>query len=171
MRIFYAQNNELAPAGTVYRNPGFYAGPEAGATAVYLDADYPQIAADYLAADVAVTRIDNLAPTYAPANAEAAQAVIAIPGDWRDLPWSQPDDRGLTLRGVASSVSSEPIRSKAEAEAAIEAYLSGEIDRPQPDADGLTIRELNADLEAAGLEVIPGEDPAATAARLAKAED
>lgn len=47
----------------------------------------------------------------------------AIPETWRDLDWPE-------LRSLAASVSSTPVRSKAEAEAAIEAELARRAPAP-----------------------------------------
>lgn len=44
------------------------------------------------------------------------------------------------------------------------------VDAPQPEANGLTIRELNADLEAAHIEIDPADSPAQKLAKLETAE-
>lgn len=164
MKLFYSRSSDGAPKGAQFRNARLYSGPDPKASTVYLGGDYPRIEADYASLGAVVIRLDKVAPAYVPADLSAD--VVLIPGDWRTLPWSQPDERGVTLRGLASQVSDTPIKTKDEAVAAIEAYLSGEIDRPLAAANGLTRREMNANLEGLHLEIVPDEDPAETFQRI-----
>lgn len=170
MKIFYGKANDLLPDGFTFRNARFFENVMPDAKEVVIDGDYPEIEEAYRGADVPVSRIDKVAPVYTPAPGSAgASDVVSIPADWRNLPWTQPDERGLTLRGLASDVSTETIRSKEDAFAAIEAYLAGDLDKPLADAGGLSRRELNADLEVLGLEIEPDEAPADTVSRIADA--
>lgn len=122
MDVIYSRSRVAIAKGQRFQNPRHFAGPLEGATSVHIDGDYPLIEAAYAAEGVAVTRLDVLTPLSALVEPQEAD-IITIPADWRDLPWSQPDERGLTLRGVASSVSQGPIKTKDEAVAAVEAYL------------------------------------------------
>lgn len=167
MKLFYSRNAERAPKGAKYRNPRFFQGVEDKASVVYLDGDYPEIEAAYVSNDVPVIRLDAASPAAVEAVNYPGADPVVIPADWRDLPWSQPaDERGYSLRGVAALVSDSPIRSKEDAVTAIETYLAGDLDRPIPEAGSLSRRELNANLEALGLEIEPGEDPAETFQRI-----
>jgi hypothetical protein len=124
MDLAYGRHLIPSMAGLAFRNARFFAGPEEGATTVYVDGDYPLIQSAYEARGVKVLRLDA-APVLAPVldEAQSDRPAVDIPADWRELGWSQPDERGLTLRSLASQVSAEPIINKAQAVAAIEAYL------------------------------------------------
>lgn len=164
MKLFYSRSADAAPKGTKFRNVRFYEAPEPKAATVYIDGDFPKIEADYASLGALVVRVDKIAPAFVPA--DLGDDVILVPGDWRTLPWTQPDERQMTLRGLASQVSDVPVRTKDEAVQAIEAYLSGELDRPLDGAGGLSRRELNASLEGLNLEIVPNEDPAETFQRI-----
>lgn len=171
MKLFYGANTERMPEGATFRNHAFFDGvADPDASTVYLEGDYPRIQEAYEAKGVSVVRLDGVSP---PADPEAQFPVDPaeqplIPADWRNLPWTQPDERGLTLKGLASQVSENTIRSKDDAVAAIEDYLAGGLDKPLADAGGLTRRQLNADLEALGLDIEADEAPADTVARIAE---
>jgi len=173
MKVFYGSNAERKPQGAIFRNARFFETRLPDATTVYLDGDYPEIETAYRAADVQVIRLDAVAPAPLEPGEDLPVNPVSIPADWRELPWTHAaDERGLTLRGLAAEVSEEPIRSKDEAVAAIETYLAGDLDRPLKDAQGLTRRELNADLESLGLPIIPDEEALITwdRVRVAKLE-
>lgn len=125
-----AYGRTLLPAmeGKAFRNARFFTAPEEGVESVWIDGDYPEIEAAYAAKGVKTYRLDAAQPTPAepesPAPANPLVPTIVIPADWRDLPWSQPDERGLTLRGLASDVSAEPVKTKDEAVKVIEAHLA-----------------------------------------------
>lgn len=120
-----AYGRSLVPGmeGKAFRNARFFVAPEEGVTAVWVDGDHPAIQSAYEALGVKVLRLD--ATPAVPAAPEVVQPVepVFIPADWRELGWSQPDERGLTLRSLASQVSETAIINKAQAVAAIEAYL------------------------------------------------
>lgn len=119
--LVYSQTRQ--PDGRKQLNPRFFDGPVDGASTVYLDGDWPRIAEAYERKGVKVLRLDA-APVLAPAETEIQEREpVFIPADWRELGWSQPDERGLTLRSLASQVSETAIINKAQAVAAIEAYL------------------------------------------------
>lgn len=119
--LVYSQTRQ--PGGRKQINPRFFTGPLPEVSTVYLDGDWPRIAEAYEREGVKVLRLDA-APVLAPVLAEVQPAEpVFIPADWRELGWSQPDERGLTLRSLASRVSDAPIINKAQAVAAIEAYL------------------------------------------------
>lgn len=110
----------------------------------------------------------------APGLGVVERAVVIIPDGWPDLPWSKPNADGLTLRGLATLVADGPVFNKAQATSAIEAELlrrasagtligdgSGERlppidgDPDEESSNGLTRREMNADLEAVGVDPDP----------------
>lgn len=121
MELVYSQARQ---PGRKRLNPRFFDGIVEGVTTVYLDGDWPKIAAAYEAAGVKVLRLDFVAPVHRFEMPAVQREPVSIPADWRDLPWSQPDERGLSLRSVAASVSDTPVINKAQAFAAIEAHLS-----------------------------------------------
>lgn len=171
MKLFYSRSDAALPKGAKFQNARFFETVEPGARTVYLDGDYPEIESAYRSADVQVIRLDAAAPAPLQPGEQPPANEVVIPADWRDLPWTQPADaRGLTLRSLAAEVSEGPIRSKDDAVAAIETYLAGELDRPLDAAGGRTRRELNASLEALGLEIEPGEDPGETFQRIEGAQ-
>lgn len=113
---------------------------------------------------------------------EDERAKVYIPAEWRDLPWTPKPDQDLSLRSLASMVSDTPIINKAQAAAAITAELerrkattppapeptaepesdaggtkadgAGLLDAPIGDS-GLTLQEVQADLEVLGVEFDP----------------
>jgi len=100
VKLIYGENNERAPEGARYRNPGFYSGPEADTSEVYLDGAYPQIEAEYLAAGVPVFQVSQgveaAQPAPAPAPAKSGRKAKA-PVD-PDVPLEEAG--GLTLREI-----------------------------------------------------------------------
>lgn len=129
--LVYSQTRQ--PDGRKQLNPRFFDGPVEGITTVYIDGDWPRIAEAYEAKGVKVLRIDAVAPAFniefrPLAETGPTQFPVFIPADWRELGWSQPDERGLTLRSLASQVSETAIINKAQAVAAIEAYLGVEVE-------------------------------------------
>jgi hypothetical protein len=173
MELVYAREAQTLKGGQAQRNPRFFTGPEDGVSRVVLVGDWPDIRAAYENLGIPVERLDAseaerqasnipLAPAPARPAAEDPGSVV-IPEGWEALPWSKPGEDGLTLRGLASSVSPAPVLNKAEATAAIEAELirrgaagAGPVVDPldvaQPEACGLTLRELHADLTALGIQ-------------------
>jgi hypothetical protein len=170
IELIYSQQSSDFVEGRAYSNPRFYSTPRSGISKVYLVGDWPQIAADYEALGVSVERLDT-APLPEPAPAPAAivhkaedPGSVIIPDGWADLSWQK-------LRSIASQVSDAPIKNGDEARAAIEAELKRRaLDVPLEDANGLTTRELNADLEAAGQEINPEDTPAHKLAKIEAAD-
>lgn len=179
IELIYSQQSTDYVEGRAYSNPRFYSTPRSGISKVYLVGDWPRIEADYTALGVPVERLDK-APVPAPAPAPAAithtaedPGSVVIPDDWEGLPWPK-------LRGLASQVSAEPIKNGEEARAAVRAELDRRkataavdpLDEPQPDAGGLTLRELHADLTALDVAWEPTDTPAdlLTLRDLARAE-
>lgn len=165
IELIYSQQADGFVEGRAYSNPRFFSTPRQGISKVFLVGDWPAIEAAYKAMGVPVERLDaapRSAPVIAippPKTGENPGAVI-IPDGWRDLPWSK-GNGGLTLRGLASSVSATPVINSAGAVTAIEAELKRRtLDVPNADANGLTLRELHADLEALGADYTPGDAPA-----------
>lgn len=141
-KILYSQTGFGLRAGHQFENPRFYSGVRKGVTHVYVDGDWPQIVADYEAADVTVERIDTLPEIVAPAVTKGPAKVsdddrarTHIPGDWRDLPWTGKPDAGLTLRGLATILCDEPVLNKAQAIDAVEAELRRRADALTASAD------------------------------------
>lgn len=140
MELIYSRQASDFIKGRVYSNPRFYASPRRGVTKVYLVGDWPKIEADYRALGVPVERLDEEAASAKPKPEPSAEealarltaqtaaderALIYIPDDWRDLPWTRPTaDRDLTIRGLACMLSDAPVINKAQAVAAIQAELN-----------------------------------------------
>lgn len=170
IELIYSQQSSDFVEGRAYSNPRFYSTPRSGVSKVYLVGDWPKIEADYKALGVPVERLDA-APLPEPAPAPAAVshkaddlAAVTIPEGWADLPWQK-------LRSIASQVSDTPIKNAAEARQAIEVELRRRaLDVSHDEANGLTTRELNADLEAAGVEIDPEDSPAEKLAKIEAAE-
>lgn len=170
IELIYSQQADGFVKGMAYSNPRFYSTPRTGVSKVYLVGDWPKIEADYTALGVPVERLDA-APQPEPAPAPAAVShkaedpgAVTIPEGWADLPWQK-------LRSIASQVSDAPVKNAAEAKAAIEAELRRRaLDVPHDEANGLTTRELNADLESAGVEIDPEDSPAEKLAKIEAAE-
>lgn len=179
IEIIYSQQASDFIPGRAYSNPRFFSSPRSGVSKVFLVGDWPDIRAAYENLGVPVERLDAsaaerqvssipLAPAPASKVAEDPGSVV-IPEGWEALPWSKPGADGLTLRGLASSISPVPVLNKAEAIAAIEDELARRapaeapvdpLDIPQPEAMGLTLRELHADLTALGVQWAPDATPA-----------
>lgn len=181
IEIIYSQQSTDFIAGRAYSNPRFFTSPRSGVSKVFLVGDWPNIRAAYENLGVPVERLDAsgaerqaakipLAPAPARATAEDPGSVV-IPDGWESLPWSKPGPDGLTLRGLASSISPVPVLNKAEAIAAIDDELARRaenqpapaldpLDVPCPEACGLTLRELHADLTALGVQWAPDATPA-----------
>lgn len=181
IELIYSQQSTDYIPGRAYSNPRFFTSPRSGVSKVFLVGDWPDIRAAYENLGIPVERLDaseaeRQAPAIplsaAPPRATAEDpGSVVIPEGWEALPWSRPGEDGLTLRGLASSVSPAPVLNKAEAAAAIEAELirrgaagAGPVvdplDVPQPEACGLTLRELHADLTALGVQWAPDATPA-----------
>lgn len=129
MKIVYSR--EAHPrAGYERRNPRHFTGSEAGVEHVVIVGDYPAITDAYLAQGVPVEHHGRPDLDRKPAavalisHQDEDPGVVVIPDDWRDLPWSQPDADGLSLRRLASLVSPEPVINKAQAVEAVEAELA-----------------------------------------------
>jgi hypothetical protein len=181
IELIYSQQSTDYIPGRAYSNPRFFTSPRSGVSKVFLVGDWPDIRAAYENLGIPVERLDAseaerqasnipLAPAPARDAAEDPGSVV-IPEGWEALPWSRPGEDGLTLRGLASLVSPAPVLNKAEAAAAIEAELirrgaagAGPVVDPldvaQPEACGLTLRELHADLTALGVQWAPDATPA-----------
>src|SRR5690606_21310357 len=128
----------------------------------------------YLAAGVSVERLDAPALVSRPLRAPPAalapavpveeRSAILIPEDWRELNYNRPKaGRDFTLRGIAAMLSEEPVINRDMAVEVIEAELRRRRSE-ETASNGLTRREMNADLEAAGAEIDPAEDIEALAA-------
>lgn len=163
IELIYSQQSSDFIEGRAYSNPRFFTTPRANVSKVYLVGDWPNIRAAYENMGVPVEQLGAPpAPPPPPQNIPGPAedpATVVIPENWSDLLWSRPDiDGGLTLRGLASSVSPTPVLNKAMAKAAIEAELARRgatvdpLDVPQPEALGLTLRELHSDLTAMGVQ-------------------
>lgn len=133
MDLAYGRHLIPSMAGLSFRNARFFAGPEDGATTVYLDGEYPTIQAAYERVGVKVLRLDHAVPVIGVEEVAPDRPEVAIPADWQELGWSQPDERGLTLRSLASQVSDTAIINKAQAIQAIETYLYGYTRSPHHD--------------------------------------
>ena len=169
LELIYSQQATGFIPGRAYSNPRFFTSPRSGVSKVYLVGDWPMIRAAYENLGVEVERLDAstaegcAAPTHIappPAPVEDPGSAV-IPDGWRDLPWSKPGPDGLTIRAVAKSVCAEPSLNKAAAIETIETELArraaveapvNPLDVPQPEALGLTLRELHADLTALGIQ-------------------
>lgn len=169
--LIYSRQSSGFIEGRAYSNPRFYTQPRQGVTKVYIVGDWPKIEADYTALGVPVERLDAPPVSAGPERIEAVSAAvqrlvsdvpegergdIEIPADWRELKW-------FALRSLATKFASTPVLNKADAEAAIEAEIRRRHSEEEG-PNGLTRREMNADLTAAGEEI----DPAMTIDRLAE---
>src|SRR5690606_28092713 len=105
--------------------------PRTDVSKVFIVGDWPKIEAAYKAIGVPVERLDappvekpvsatKPSPDLVPALTAEERSKIEIPADWRDLQWSKPNADGLTLRGLASKFSDEPVINKDQAVAVIE---------------------------------------------------
>lgn len=166
--LIYSTQSTGFVDGLAYANPRFFSTPRAGVSKVSVVGDWPLVVAAYEDAGIPVELLD-IAPVGSGKgisvpiiHASADPGAVVIPGDWESLTWQK-------LRSLASSVSNEPIKNSDEAKAAINVELKRRwLDAPNDDANGLTHRELNADLTELGIEI----DPADTAAqKLAKRDE
>ena len=151
--IVYSTTGLGMSPGRLFHNPRFYAGPDDGATRVFIEGDWPKITADYLSRGIPVERLDAVSgdssgePLPAmdpPEGLLSAAGDVSIPEDWEAMPWPN-------LRKLAQSLSAVPVLNKTDAAAAISAELARRGDV------GLTVTEICADLEAMGLEFDPTE--------------
>lgn len=133
MKLFYARSAELCPKGAKFRNIRLFSGTEPRVSLVYLAEPVEAIRTAYEAKGVEVVRLDTVAPPADPAAEFAPVETVTIPGDWRELPFGKPDERGYSLREIAEQISACPIKSKAQAVRVIDDYLIGTA-RPD-DAD------------------------------------
>jgi|GEM_PF-1113453 len=163
IELIYSQQASDFVEGRAYSNPRFFTTPRSGVSKVYLVGDWPNIRAAYENKGIPVEQLGAAPAPPPPAAAmrgpEEDPGGVVIPDDWSDLPWSKPDvEGGLTLRGLASSVSPTPVLNKVMAKEAIEAELARRVssvdplDNPQAEASGLTLREIHADLSALGVQ-------------------
>lgn len=130
--IYSQQATDFVP-GRAYSNPRFFSTPRQNVSKVLIVGDWPEIEAAYQAIGVPVERLDTPPmaepaphPAPAPKGAEDPASVV-IPDDWKDLGWSKSNDAGLTLRGLASSLSAVPILNKEHAYACIEGELARRV--------------------------------------------
>lgn len=178
IELIYSQQSGDFIKGRAYANPRFFTTPRSDVAKVFLVGDWPNIRAAYEAQGVPVEQIDEgkavaaepmdrRAPAdLTPAAPTVERGSIYIPDNWRDLPWKGGADV-LTIRQVAAAVSDAPVINKAQAVEAIEAELRRRrADEEGP--NGLTRREMNADLEAAGAELDPAQDIEALAGQHAE---
>ncbi|MBP8062395.1 MAG: hypothetical protein KAY29_00855, partial [Brevundimonas sp.] len=180
IELIYSQQHTDFIEGRAYSNPRFFTGPRSGVSKVYLVGDWPEIEAAYAAIDVPVERLDAVAALGVPEVKDLAipaapivpavtadeRAKTHIPEDWQNLPWTGAADAGLTLRSLAALFSDTPVLNKGQAKKAIQAELDRrakagpDIDAPNEDAGGLTLRELHADLAALNVEFDPADSAA-----------
>lgn len=170
LELIYSRQSTDFIQGRAYANPRYFTTPRSGVSKVFIVGEWPDIVAAYTALGVPVERLDQAPAAVATVAVPAPAAPVdtgsvQIPDDWRGLPWSK-GNGGLTLRGLASSVSPVPVINSAMAIAAIEAELKRRVveildplDRPNDDANGLTLRELRADIAGLGLDVDPTMSP------------
>lgn len=166
--LIYSQQKSGFVEGRAYANPRFFTSPREGVTKVLIVGNWPNIELAYAAKGVPVEVIDGQSVLAGPAPATLAPpkpaaedpASVVIPGNWKELGWSKPNAEGLTLRGLASSLSAVPVLNKEAAYAAIEGELKRRwLDEEHAEAGGLTRRELHADLTAMNADWGDIEDP------------
>lgn len=124
MEITYTTRTKGYEPGRRYANARFFDGPRTGITRVVLDQDFPAIEAAYAAAGVEVVKpwLEPLAPSAEP------EPHHPIPDDWRDLPWSKPEEAGgETIRGLVKAIGATAIN-RQQAIEAIEAELRRRAD-------------------------------------------
>ena len=193
LEIHYSQQSTDFVKGRAYGNPRFFSTPRADAVRVHIYGDWPNIEAAYLAIGVPVEKVGST-PVAKPASVAPIKtatpvdaAAVVIPAGWRELPWSKPNADGLTLRGLAASVSPVPVTNGDAARAAIgneiisRAKAAGWVDgeptveeaegwlsdlaehkrreEPQGALNGLSIREAHDKLTKAGVEWNAGATP------------
>ncbi|HET9160471.1 MAG TPA: hypothetical protein VFN88_07645 [Caulobacteraceae bacterium] len=159
--LVYSRQKSDFVEGRAYANPRFFSRPREGVTKVLLVGDWPAIEAAYKALGVSVERVDASAVTagvepivvkeakaLTPTVPEGERSEVDIPDDWKDMKW-------FALRGLASKFADAPVLNKADAVAAIEAEISRRASE-EVASNGLTRREMNADLSAANVDIDPG---------------
>lgn len=179
MEIVYAQAKHPLSDGRAYSNPRFFTSPAPGVTKVYLVGDWPKIRAAYTALGVPVEQVGDFPPpirraaaveahvtplTLTPALPVEERSSVYIPEDWRELNYNRPKPgRDVTLRGIAAMLSETPVINRERAVAAIEGEIQRRMRATSPMAssddtasNGLTRREMNADLAAKDIEINPG---------------
>ena len=124
MRLTYSAQRSGFDPGKRYANPRYFDGVAMpGITEVEIVGDWPKVRAAYEAAGVRVIGAEATVEVVASA-AQPTKTVIAIPPDWRDLPWSRPKVVGdLTLRTVVKSLGETAIN-RDQAVEAIERHLA-----------------------------------------------
>lgn len=139
--IVYSQTRHPLCEGRQRLNPRFFAGVQEGASAVFVVGDFPKIVDAYTAAGVLVTVEGGALPPKplpaAPASLTPVSdepGTIAIPDDWRSLPYTG-KSHALTLRQLAALVSDEPVLTKVQAIAVIEAELERRAADVQPEPE------------------------------------
>jgi hypothetical protein len=120
--VYSRENLASLPEGE-FRNPRFFSGPEEGVDTVFVGPEWPRIAEAYAGAGVDVRPL-SVGAAPALADAPEAQSVV-IPADWETLPFTQRrGEDGLSLKGLAASLTDDPIRNKDDALAAIRAAIA-----------------------------------------------
>jgi hypothetical protein len=180
IEVIYSQQSGDFIEGRAYSNPRFFTTPRSGVSKVYLVGDWPNIEAAYAAIGVPVERLDPVAAIstvdpkdlalpaspIVPAVTAEERAKTYIPEDWQNLPWTGAADAGLTLRSLAAILSDTPVLNKGQAKKAVQAEIDRrakagpDLDAPNDDAGGLTLRELHADLMALNVEFDPADSAA-----------
>jgi hypothetical protein len=166
MDIVYSPHRHALVSGRQYRNPRFFTAPDREAKAVYIVGDYPKIAAAYAAIGVPVWSELDVEESAGDPIPVIDRGAVHIPGDWRDLPWTHPDESGLSLRHLGALLTAEPVINKAQATAAIEAEVArrGVASVGAIAANGPDRHEITANLQALGVEF----DPQASTQELAE---
>lgn len=167
IEIIYSQQSSDFIEGRAYSNPRFFSTPRQGVSKVFLVGDWPNIQAAYEARGVPVERLDAGQAVAGPPAAEQRAApssltplatdrgAVVIPDDWRELNYNRPKlDRDITQRAIAAQLSAEPILNKEQAIQTIEAELARRH-AEEVGPNGLTRREMHADLEVADVEIDP----------------
>jgi hypothetical protein len=128
--IVYSRSNHGLIKGRAYENPRFFSGVRPGITKVIVIGNHPEIVEAYKAAGIPVEQPDEDKKAKALAASIARGAApppeqLYIPSDWRDLPWTQKaGEDGLSLRGLASALTDEPVSNKEAAVAVIETEMA-----------------------------------------------
>jgi hypothetical protein len=121
--LVYSQQKTGFQEGRAYANPRFFNGrARMGVTKVVVIGNWPEVVSVYRKAGVPV-EVVGVAPKFQ----EPAKRVIVegtpIPDNWRELQWSRPNEDGMTLRGLAASLTDTPIINGQIAREVIEAEL------------------------------------------------
>lgn len=133
--IVYSQSRHPEMTeGRLFQNPRMFTGVHPDADTAIVVGDFPHIVKAYRDAGKEVreplkeTALAETATVIAERGAltDEERRALAIPDDWRELAWTQRagDGEGLTLRGLASALSDEPVSNKTQATAVIEAELA-----------------------------------------------